>query len=49
MKASGCTITVRGLDAIEGSPIIDIKPYIPRADSISNARVPEWTLTGPPT
>jgi len=49
IKASGCTLTVRGLDAIEGSPIIDIKPYIPRADSMPNARVPEWTLNGPPT
>ena len=44
-----CILTVRGLDAMEGSPIIDIKPYIPRADSVSNARVPEWTQHGPKT
>jgi len=48
-KIEDCTLTVRGLDALEGSPIIDVKPYIPRADSISNARVPEWTSRGPPT
>ncbi|MGB9676273.1 MAG: hypothetical protein ACPL0C_03705 [Candidatus Bathyarchaeales archaeon] len=34
---------------MEGSPIIDIKPYIPRADAIPNARVPEWTRQGPKT
>lgn len=49
LKIEGCTLTVKGLDAFEGSPIIDIKPYIPRADSIPNARVPEWTWRGPPT
>ena len=49
VKIQDCTLVVRGLDALEGSPIIDIKPYIPRADSISDARVPEWTSHGPPT
>ena len=49
LKVGKCTLTVKGLDAIEGSPIIDIKPYLPRADSIPNARVPEWTRRGPPT
>jgi tRNA-Thr(GGU) m(6)t(6)A37 methyltransferase TsaA len=48
-KIEDCTLVVRGLDAFEGSPIIDIKPYIPRADSISDARAPEWTLHGPRT
>ena len=46
--AEGCTLIVRGLDALEGSPIVDIKPYIPKADSVSDARVPEWALRGPP-
>jgi len=49
IKLEGCTLTVKGLDAFEGSPIIDIKPYIPRADAIPNARAPEWTSRGPPT
>ncbi|KYH36804.1 MAG: Uncharacterized protein family UPF0066 [Candidatus Bathyarchaeota archaeon B23] len=44
-----CRLRVRGLDAFEGSPIVDIKPYLPRADSVPDARVPEWTLRGPPT
>jgi tRNA-Thr(GGU) m(6)t(6)A37 methyltransferase TsaA len=42
-------ITVEGFDALEGSPVIDIKPYIPRADSIPNANVPDWTWNGPST
>lgn len=49
IKIEDCNLLVRGLDALEGSPIIDVKPYIPRADSISDARVPEWTSRGPPT
>ena len=44
-----CTLTVKGLDAFEGSPIIDIKPYIPRADAIPNARIPVWAMQGPAT
>ena len=44
-----CNLVVKGLDALEGSPIIDIKPYIPRADSIPDARAPGWTLQGPLT
>jgi tRNA-Thr(GGU) m(6)t(6)A37 methyltransferase TsaA len=49
LKIEECLLTVKNLDALEGSPIIDIKPYIPRADSIPNARVPEWTSHGPKT
>lgn len=49
MKAEECILTVKGLDALERSPIIDIKPYLPRADFIPNPRVPEWTRRGPPT
>ena len=49
VKIEECTLIVKGLDAFKSSPIIDIKPYIPRADSISQARVPEWTSRGPPT
>ncbi len=48
-KIENCTLFVKELDAFEGSPIIDIKPYLPKADSISEARVPPWTLHGPAT
>jgi len=42
MKVEDCILTVRGLDAFEGSPIIDVKPYMPRGDAIPNASTPEW-------
>ena len=48
-KIEPCTLFVKGLDAFEGSPIVDVKPYLPRADSVPNARVPPWTLHGPRT
>jgi tRNA-Thr(GGU) m(6)t(6)A37 methyltransferase TsaA len=49
LKAEGCILTVKGLDAFEASPIIDIKPYLPRADLFPNAQAPAWTEEGPPT
>ena len=45
----GCDLLVRGLDAVQDSPVTDIKPYIPRDNSVPNAHVPEWTLHGPAT
>ena len=35
-------LKVKGLDAIDGTPIIDIKPYIPGYDSANDARAPRW-------
>lgn len=32
IKRKGNILKVRGLDAIEGTPVIDIKPYVPRID-----------------
>ena len=34
-------LTVRGLDAIDGTPVLDIKPYYPAYDR-KDAVVPEW-------
>lgn len=42
LKIAGNTVEVEGLDAKDGSPIIDLKPYIPKGDSISEAVTPEW-------
>ena len=30
-------LKIRGCDAIDGTPLIDIKPYVPNFDSIKNA------------
>ncbi len=32
IERKGNILKVRGLDAIEGTPVIDIKPYVPRID-----------------
>lgn len=34
MEISGKILRVRGLDALDGSPVLDIKPYSPGIDSI---------------
>jgi len=36
------TLIVKGLDAIDGTPVLDIKPYFPAYDK-KDAVVPEWT------
>ncbi|EFC50205.1 predicted protein [Naegleria gruberi] len=41
-KIEGKYIYLSGADLIDGTPIIDIKPYIGRYDSITETRVPEW-------
>ena len=35
-------LKVKGLDAIDGTPVIDIKPYIPGYDSAADARAAKW-------
>ncbi len=35
-------ITVQGLDAINGTPVLDIKPYFPVYDTKTDAVTPEW-------
>ena len=35
-------LKVQGLDAIDGTPVIDIKPYMPGYDSVTDAKVPPW-------
>ncbi|MBI4218903.1 MAG: tRNA (N6-threonylcarbamoyladenosine(37)-N6)-methyltransferase TrmO [Chloroflexi bacterium] len=38
----GNIVTVRGLDAIDGTPLLDIKPYFPVFDRIEQPVVPDW-------
>jgi len=35
-------VIVKGLDALDGTPVIDIKPYLPNFDSYPDACVPDW-------
>jgi tRNA-Thr(GGU) m(6)t(6)A37 methyltransferase TsaA len=42
LEVKGNVLRVRGLDAIDGTPVLDVKPYLPHHDSIPDARVPGW-------
>ena len=46
LSVKGDAVRVRGLDAIDGTPVLDIKPYFPHFDSIPDARVAEWATRG---
>jgi tRNA (adenine37-N6)-methyltransferase len=35
-------LEVEGLDALEGSPVLDLKPYIPESDALPEAKTPQW-------
>jgi tRNA-Thr(GGU) m(6)t(6)A37 methyltransferase TsaA len=42
LERRGPVLRVQGLDAYEGTPILDIKPYLRRGDMIPEAQVPDW-------
>jgi tRNA (Thr-GGU) A37 N-methylase len=43
LSIEGTTLVVGGLDAIDGTPVIDIKPFYPPYDvPDDDVRVPEW-------
>lgn len=35
-------LRVRGLDAIDGTPVLDLKPYFPQFDAAGEVRLPAW-------
>ena len=35
-------LRVEALDAIDGTPVLDIKPYFPNYDAVPDATIPEW-------
>jgi len=42
VKVTGQSLFVRGLDAIDGTPVLDIKPHAPAFDAPAGPKVPEW-------
>lgn len=38
----GNVLQVKGLDILDGTPILDVKPYWPVYDEVKNASVPAW-------
>jgi tRNA-Thr(GGU) m(6)t(6)A37 methyltransferase TsaA len=44
LALDGNRLCVRGLDAFDGTPVLDLKPYLPEGDSSPQARVPHWLV-----
>lgn len=42
LKRKKNILRVRGLDAMNGTPVLDIKPISPRIEFLPKIRVPEW-------
>ncbi len=42
LEHDGARLEVQGLDAYEGTPVLDIKPYLRRGDLIAGATMPDW-------
>jgi len=38
----GNKIKVKGLDVLDGTPILDIKPYWPQYDKVVKEKIPSW-------
>ena len=38
----GNVLKVRGLDALDGTPVLDIKPYMPPFDRMEDVKMPPW-------
>jgi len=41
-ERKGNVLIVTGLDALDGSPVLDIKPYTPERGALKYARIPDW-------
>lgn len=42
MERAGNVLTVKGLDVLDGTPLIDIKPFTPPYDSVEGIKYPDW-------
>jgi tRNA-Thr(GGU) m(6)t(6)A37 methyltransferase TsaA len=42
LQVQGLTVTVRGLDAIDRTPVIDIKPYVKEFEPKGEVHQPTW-------
>ncbi|PNX92770.1 putative YaeB/AF-0241 family methyltransferase, partial [Trifolium pratense] len=40
----GNMILLSGVDLVDGTPVLDVKPYLPYCDSIQDAVVPNWLM-----
>lgn len=47
----GRTLMLAGADIVDGSPVLDIKPFVPFCDNVPAAQAPSWVAAqvGRPT
>ncbi len=38
LRVEGCTLEVDGIDVLDGTPLLDIKPYTARFDRLDDTR-----------
>jgi tRNA-Thr(GGU) m(6)t(6)A37 methyltransferase TsaA len=43
LRIDGLTLTVQGLDAIDGTPVLDVKPYMAEFAPRGEVRQPAWS------
>ncbi len=46
LSVKGNVLRVKGLDAIDGTPVLDVKPYMPKFDCLPEATMAEWVTRG---
>jgi tRNA-Thr(GGU) m(6)t(6)A37 methyltransferase TsaA len=42
VRVEGTTVEVRGLDAVDGTPVLDLKPFMPGFAPRGDVRQPAW-------
>ena len=42
LRVEGAVLGVEGLDLIDGTPVLDVKPYIAHYDAVGDATIPRW-------
>ncbi len=47
LERRGHVLRVRGLDALDQTPVLDIKPYLPGRDAIPDVRLADWAKKAP--
>ena len=48
VSIAGNVLTISGVDILDGTPLLDIKPYVPKFDAFSNSRA-GWCDQSPPS
>jgi tRNA (Thr-GGU) A37 N-methylase len=42
VDAEAGVLVLGGVDIVDGSPVLDIKPYVPFSDALPDATAPGW-------